>query len=153
MTHLRMTAHYDAPVERVFALGTDFARFPEWNVTYPEIKEVIGPPDRVGTRIHATTRFLGRSMDSWGEIVGIDPPTLLKMAGTSADGGTLEVVYQFIPLGSGTELVIEADYELPAGIIGKIADKVFVERAVERDMRHSLENFKAFLEIEQPALV
>ena len=68
MTHLQIKAQYDAPIERVFGLMTDFARYPEWNVTYTEIKEVVGPPDKVGTRIHSVMRFLGRTMEGWGEI-------------------------------------------------------------------------------------
>jgi uncharacterized protein YndB with AHSA1/START domain len=153
MSHLTITAQFDAPIERVFALGIDFTRYPEWNVTYPEIKEVVGAPDKVGTRIHATTRFLGRSMDSWGEIVGIDPPRLLRMSGSSAEGGRLDLAYRLTPKGTGTELVIEADYELPAGIFGKLADKLFIERAVERDLRHSLDNFGAFLALREPTPV
>lgn len=152
MTQLRMTAHYEAPIERVFALGTDFARYPEWNVAYTEIKEVVGPPDQIGTRIHAVMRFLGRTMDGWGELVEFDPPRRFRISGTSTDGGKLDIVYRLTPLGTGTELVIEAEYELPAGVFGKIADKLFIERAVERDLRHSLENFRAFVEAKEPVL-
>ena len=56
------------------------------------------------------------------------------------------------PIGTGTEVVLEVDYELPAGIFGKVADKLFIERAVERDLRHSIENFKAFIEVKEPVL-
>jgi uncharacterized membrane protein len=152
MTHLRTTAHYEAPIERVFALGTDFARYPEWNVTYTEIKEIVGPPDKVGTRIHAVMRFLGRTMEGWGELVEIEPPRMFRLSGTSGEGGKLDVVYRLTPVGTGTEFVVEADYELPAGIVGKIADKLFIERAVERDIRHSTENFRAFVEVKEPVL-
>jgi uncharacterized membrane protein len=41
---------------------------------------------------------------------------------------------------------IEVDYELPGGFVGGVADKLFVERAIERDIKHSLENFKAICE-------
>ena len=153
MTHLRITSQYEAPIERVFALVTDFAHYPEWNVTYTEIKEVVGQPDRVGTRIHAIMRFLGRTMEGWGELVEVDPPRLFRIAGTSTEGGRLDVAYRLTPAGTGTDLVIEADYELPAGIFGKLADRLFVERAVERDLRHSIENFRAFVEVPQALLV
>lgn len=152
MTHLQIKAQYDAPIERVFGLMTDFARYPEWNVTYTEIKEVVGPPDKVGTRIHSVMRFLGRTMEGWGEIVEIDPPKLLRTTGTSTQGGKLEQFLRLTPIGTGTEVVLEVDYELPAGIFGKVADKLFVERAVERDLRHSIENFKAFIEVKEPVL-
>jgi hypothetical protein len=41
-------------------------------------------------------------------------------------------------------------YELPGGFIGDLAFKLFAERAVERDLRHSNENFKAIVEAEVP---
>ena len=34
MTHIQMTTHVDAPIDPVFALGTDYERFPDWNVSY-----------------------------------------------------------------------------------------------------------------------
>jgi uncharacterized membrane protein len=122
-------------------------------VTYTEVKEIVGPPNEVGTRIHSVMRFLGQTMEGWGEIVEIDPPKLLRTSGTSTQGGKLEYVLRLTPIPNGTEVVAETDYELPAGIFGKVADKLFVERAVERDLRHSIENFKAFVELRQPVLV
>jgi uncharacterized membrane protein len=153
MTHVRLTEHYDAPIERVFDLGTDFSRYPEWNVSYTEIKQVTGPVDKVGTKVHAVMKLLGRSMDGWSEIVEVDRPKLLKMVGSGQEGSKLTVTYHLEPATTGCDQVIEIDYELPAGFLGHIADKLFVEKSVERDLRHSLENFKALVETRQPALV
>jgi hypothetical protein len=38
------------------------------------------------------------------------------------------------------------DYQLPAGFLGELADKLFVERSVARDVQHSGENLKAIAE-------
>lgn len=153
MTIVRIKEHFDAPIERVFELGTDFKRYPEWNGSYSEIKEVIGPPDKVGTRILGVTKVLGRHMEGWGEIVEVDPPRLLKIAGKGLEGGTVTTTYRSSPAGTGTDFEFEGEYELPAGFLGQIADKLFVERAVERDLRHSIENFKAIVEAKAPVLV
>ena len=42
-----------------------------------------------------------------------------------------------------------------AGIIGQIADRLFVERAVERDLAHTIENFGALVEapVREPVTV
>jgi uncharacterized membrane protein len=56
------------------------------------------------------------------------------------------------PKGTGTDLTMELTYELPAGFLGAVLDKVFVERAIERDLRFSAENFKAFCEAKVPVL-
>jgi uncharacterized protein YndB with AHSA1/START domain len=153
MTHLRITQQYDAPIERVFDLLTDFAHYPEWNVTYIEIPKVEGPPRDVGTRIYSVIRLLGRTMDGWAEIVEIEPPRLLRTTGTSTQGGKLDYTLRLTPIGIGTQVILEVEYELPAGIFGKVADKLFIERAVERDLHHSMDNFKAFVETKQPLLV
>lgn len=43
------------------------------------------------------------------------------------------------------------DYELPGGFFGDIADRLFMERQIERDVKHSNENFKALCEAKVPA--
>jgi uncharacterized membrane protein len=144
-----MTAHYDAPIERVFELATDYARYPEWSAQYEEVTEISGPPDAAGTRFHGVIRLLGRKMEGWGEVTEVDAPRYLRIAGQGS-GGTTTTVYRFTPVGSGTDAELELDYELPAGFFGKVADKLFVERSIERALRHSLENFKAFVEEKVP---
>lgn len=152
MTHLRMSEHLDVPIDRVFEFGSDFKRYPEWNVSYNQVKEVTGPTDQVGTKFHGIMRVLGRPMEGWGEVVEVDRPRLLKVAGTGREGGHVTTVYRLTAAGSGTDFEAEVDYQLPAGVFGKVADKLFIERTVERDLRHSLENFKALVEAPVPVL-
>jgi uncharacterized protein YndB with AHSA1/START domain len=151
MTHVRMTDHLDAPIERVFELVTDFKRYPEWNVSYAEILDVTGPPV-LGTKVRSVMKILGRRMEGTGEIVEIDPPRLIKLTGTGIEGGVLTILQRLTPVGTGTDIEAEIDYELPAGIIGQIANKLLVEGTVARDLRHSQENFKALVEAPQPVL-
>jgi uncharacterized protein YndB with AHSA1/START domain len=153
MTLITKRYHFDAPIEKVFELGTDFKRYPEWNVAYPVTKEIIGEPRTVGTRIGMTMRLLGREFDATATIAEIDPPRYMKLTGVGADGGKSTAIYRLTPVGAGVDLEFEYEYELPAGILGHIADKLFVERTVERDIDHSVENFKALVEARQPVLV
>ena len=151
MSHLQLTQHIDAPVERVWELGIDFKRYPEWNVSYTDVREIQGPPDKVGTRIHSEMRLLGRKMHGWAEIIEVEPLRLMKITGTSEEGGKLTYTNRATPVAGGTDLETEVDYEVPFGIFGQIVDKLFVERTVERDLRHSMENFKALAEAKVPA--
>jgi uncharacterized membrane protein len=43
------------------------------------------------------------------------------------------------------------EYELPGGLIGDLANRLFMERALERQMRHSNENLKALCEAQVPS--
>ena len=38
------------------------------------------------------------------------------------------------------------EYELAPGLLGQVLSKVFAERAIERDVKHSAENLKAVVE-------
>jgi uncharacterized membrane protein len=151
MTTLRSTKRFDTPIERVFAWFADFKRYPEWNVNNPEVLEVTGPP-RVGTRIHSGWRILGRRFQGWAEITAIDPPRLLQVNAISFDGGQMQVVVLLRPDGSVTEVEVEIDYDVPEGLLEHLFDTLFVERTIERDVRHSLENLQALAEARQHVL-
>jgi uncharacterized protein YndB with AHSA1/START domain len=141
--------HYEAPAERVFEFATDFKRYPEWNVSYIEVKEVTGPVDKVGTKVHSVMKVLGRPMEGCGEIVEVERPGLLKMSGSGPEGSST-LIYRFTPEGTGTKAEFEFEYELKPGIFGQITDKLFVQRTIERDLKHSMENSKAFIEAKVP---
>jgi uncharacterized membrane protein len=147
-----MQAHYEVPIEQVWDLALDYRRYPEWNVGYEEITGVTGPPDQVGTKIHGVMRLLGRRMEGTGEVTHVERPRHLRIAG-KGPAGTVTTEYRFTPAGKGTDAEVEIEYDVPAGYFGKVADKLFVERSVERTLRHSLDNFTALLEAEalQPA--
>ena len=152
MAEIRLSAHVDAPIDRVFELATDFARLPEWNVNFVDVAEVVGPSDQVGTRISATMRLLGRKMEGWAEIADFNRPRFLKLEGVSTDGGRICIEYLFKRVGLTTDIEFYSNYELPPGPFAGILDWVYVNRAAERDLRHSMENLKALVEAETPVL-
>ena len=148
MGHVRQMSHVDAPPDKVFALTIDAERDPEWNSSVVEVKDVTGLLDRVGASYVAILRLGGRRLDTHWEVSKVERPRLLELAATAPGGGHATSTTTFEPAGGGTDITIEADYELPGGFVGGVADKLFVERAIERDIKHSIENFKAICEAE-----
>jgi uncharacterized membrane protein len=154
MTHLRMTAHFDVPIEKVFEPRDRLQALPGVERLLRRGRSGPGPYDQVGTKFHATMKLLGRRIEGWSEIVEVAKPKLLKITGKGIQGGSLTALYRFTPVGiAGTDVEMEFDYELPAGFLGQIADKLFIEKTVERDLRHSIENFKALVGLKTPVLV
>lgn len=149
MAHVTLTEHIDAPIERVFEMFIDVGRWPEWMAQATEIKDITGPLDEVGTRIHTVSSMLGRTMESWEEIVEADRPRLWKVR-TEGSGMKGTATYRLTPAARGTDIAVEADYELSAGFLGHIADRLFLEKTLERQMRHAGENLKALIESEVP---
>jgi uncharacterized membrane protein len=148
MGHVLQTGHIDAPPDRAFALAIDAERIPEWNSSVSEVKEITGSLDQLGSSYMSVLKLGGRLLEGRWEVSGVDRPRLIEFTGTAPGGGTASAKTRFESAGGGTDITIEIEYQLPGGFVGGMADKLFVERAIERDAKHSVENFKAICEAE-----
>lgn len=148
MGHVLQTGHIDASPDTAFALALDAARIPEWNSSVIEVKEVTGSLDTVGSSYVSVLKLGGRRLEGRWEVSRVESPRMLEFTGTAPGGGRASAKNRFESAGGGTDLTIEIEYELPGGFVGGMADKLFVERAIERDVKHSVENFKAICEAE-----
>lgn len=151
MGHVRHTGHIDVPIDRAFAMAIDATRFPEWNSSIVEVKDISGMLDRPGASYTAILKLGGRHLETRWEAKKVEKPKLLEFTASSPAGGSATSTTTIEPAGGGTDFTIEVDYELPGGFVGGMADKLFVERAIERDVKHSFENLKAICEVAVPA--
>lgn len=142
--------HVDAPPDRVFELGAHAERIPEWNASITEVKDVTGPLDHLGAAYTAIMKIAGRRLEARWEVARIEKPSYTELRGSAPGGGRATMITRSEPAGGGSDCTFELDYELPGGFIGDLAFKLFAERSVERDVRHSNENFKAIVEAEVP---
>jgi uncharacterized membrane protein len=148
MGHVRQTGHIDVPPEKAFAVAIEAARIPEWNSSVVEVKDVAGPLDQVGSSYVSVLKLGGRPLEGRWEVSRVERPRLLEFTGTAPGGGRATATNRFEAADAGTDVTIEIEYELPGGFVGGLADKLFVERSIERDVKHSVENFKAICEAE-----
>jgi uncharacterized membrane protein len=54
--------------------------------------------------------------------------------------------WDYKPQDGGTLVEVEVEYEAPGSVLGKVADRLFIERSQERALRHTLENLKQLTE-------
>ena len=148
MGHIRESIHIDAPIEQVWELGAKCERYSEWQTGVDEIRDCSGPMDRVGATYIAVYKSMGRKLEATFEITRVEKPRLVEQKVAAPGGGHGTSVQTLEPVGGGTDITYTFDYELPGGFIGGVANKLFMERALERDIRHSNENFKALCEAE-----
>jgi uncharacterized membrane protein len=141
-----MDSHVVAPTERLFELWTDIARWPEWVERVEKIVELTGPGDVAGTKYHKIMRMPGGREDQWGEVAEVDRPRLLKIVEHGSLGDRFTGVVRLTPAGTGTDVTVEADYELPWGVLGRIVDILFFRRALMSGQRQSLKRGVALLE-------
>lgn len=148
MGHIRETIHVDAPIEQVWELGANCERYLEWQTGIVEVKGCTGPIDHVGARYTAVYKAMGRTLEVTIEATRAEKPRLIESKLTVPGGGHGTTLQMAESAGGGTDLTFTFDYELPGGFVGGMADKLFMERAIERDIRHGNENFKALCESE-----
>jgi uncharacterized membrane protein len=152
MGHLRLAEHINAPIDHVWELNASCERIPEWSVTVVEVKDCPGRLDRVGARATVVARVFGRRIEGSQETTEADKPHAfaLKLVGAGGAKGTVDGT--FSEAGGGTDATLELEYELPMGMFAGVAEKL-LGGSIERDLRHSMENFRALCEATVPAHV
>src|SRR5687768_10643695 len=79
-----------------------------------------------------------------------DCPGRLEQVGAGGAKATVDGTYA--EARGGTDATVELEYELPMGMFAGVAEKL-LGGSIERDLRHSMENFKALCESTIPAHV
>jgi len=152
MGHLRLTEHINAPIDHVWELNASCERIPEWSVTVVEVKDCPGRLDRVGARATVVARVFGRRIEGSQETTKADKPHAFALKLVGAGGAKGTVASTFSEAGGGTDATLELEYELPMGMFAGVAEKL-LGGSIERDLRHSMENFRALCEATVPAHV
>ncbi len=152
MGHLRLSEHINAPIDQVWEITAACERLPEWNTVIVEVKDCPDRLDRVGARVTTVARILGRKLEGTQETTRADKPHAyaLKVSGAGGIKATLDQT--FTEAGGGTDTTIEIEYDLPMGLFTGVAEKL-LGGSIERDLRHSMENFKALCEATTPVHV
>ena len=152
MGHARLNEHIDAPIDHVWELNASCERLPEWNVNVVEVKDCQGRLDRVGAIATTVVRVFGRRIEGTQETTKADKPHAFALKLVGAGGAKATVDGTFTEARGGTDMALEIEYELPMGMFGGVAEKL-LRGSIERDFRHSIENFKDLCESTVPAHV
>jgi uncharacterized membrane protein len=153
MGHIQLSQHIDAPIDHVWDMGASCERLPEWNVNIVEVKDCPGPLDGVGARVTTVVRVFGRKIEGSQETTKVDKPRAytLELVGAGGAKATVNGTYAEAE-GGGTDATVDLEYDLPMGLFAGVAQKL-LGGSIERDFRHSMENFKALCEATVPARV
>jgi uncharacterized membrane protein len=152
MGHVRFSEHIDAPIDHVWEIAASCERLPEWSVTIVEVKDCQGRLDRVGARVTTVARVFGRKIDGSQETTMADKPRAYTLKLVGAGGAKATVNGTYAEARGGTDATVELEYDLPMGMFAGVAEKL-LGGSIERDLRHSMENFKALCESTIPAHV
>jgi uncharacterized membrane protein len=143
MARVERSIFINAPIEDIDAIALDGSRLPEWyegveetrpDATYPEVGgELVLVYKAAGLSFNITLTVL--------ELVRGEHITY-RMEGMMT--GTQH--WTHTPEDGGTRTAAVIEYEMPGGGLGKLADKLVVERMNASNLEKSLENLKALVE-------
>lgn len=146
MAHIKKSILIHASVEQVYALARDPHRWATWYAGLSEPEEVTGQGEvgtvvkhnylMAGVRFPVTSRVLedhiGPEGGQWeGKIEG-------PLVG--------EQTWTYRPKNGGTEVTADIEYTVPGSALGRIADRLIIERIQERSLDQTLENMKLLCE-------
>jgi uncharacterized protein YndB with AHSA1/START domain len=143
MNHIEMEIRIEAPVDHVWAYLCDPSHMDDWSIGKWEFG---GPTDRVGARLVQTSRMMGIEGKTTWTVVEVESGRLLHLRSDPDPG---DMTFRTEPEGDATRLALETDYELPKHMPGFLKD-LMSRSFVERNMRHQMENLKAFAEAAAP---
>lgn len=143
MTTVERSVVINATPEEIEAITLDAVRMPEW---YVGIEQAI--PDSTwpepGSMVEMVYKAAGIKFDMTMTVIEAVPGEYLSYQMEGMITGT--TTWTSTPEGGGTRLSATFDYEMPGGGVGKIVDKLVVERMNTEQLEKSLHNLRALVE-------
>jgi hypothetical protein len=133
------------PAADIFSYLSGSEHLVDWSSVVIAVRSDPGGPLRGGSRLRITTQFLGQWMETSYEVIEWQPNSHLTFKGmTGIDPCVFS--YQFVPIGGGTIVSLEAMLPLPlqGGMLG--LTEAVVENIVKRQIQHDLLTLKDVLE-------
>ena len=143
MTILKKSIVINASTQAIEAISLDPSRTPDW---YAGIKSL--QPDAVypqaGGSADIVYKSAGVTFKLKTTVLEFEQGRLFahKMEGMMA--GTYHTTFQ--PEGNATKVTMRFDYEMPGAALGKVLDKLVVERMNAKNLEKSLSNLKSLVE-------
>jgi len=147
MAHIKDSIFIQASPEKVHAFAADPYKWSSWFVGLGEAKNVEGdnsPGTTVthsylmaGAHIPLTTRVTEHRAEADGSF---------RWKGENEGALAGWIAWDYEPTDDGTTVKFEIEYAVPGSVLGKVADRLFIERNQERAARHTLENLKHLVE-------
>ncbi len=101
---MTLTAEFDAPVERVWEILTDFSSYAEWNPFITSASGTAAVGERLRLRMHPPG---GRAITFRPSVTVVEPGAVLEWLGRPGVPGLFDGRHRFelLPSGAGTRLV------------------------------------------------
>jgi uncharacterized membrane protein len=146
MTTVERSILIKATPEEIEAVHNDIDRLPEW---FAGIEKAVAvePYPHAGGKLKLTYKAGGITFETTNTCLEYEYARIgrFKMEGMLT-GNYAEILE---PVEGGTRFTMNFDYQMPGGGVGRIVDRLFVEKMNVKNLEDSLRNLKALVEREE----
>lgn len=152
MTHIHKQAVIDAPLDKVYPFARNPEHWNEWWVGLSAAEEIRGKGE-AGTTTRHHYKMAGINFPVTNTVIEDSFGPKLAVWKGRFDGPIAgEHRWTYTAQGDRTEVVLDLDYTPPGKALGRLADRLIVERLEEKAMDHTIDNLKLLCEAEVPAI-
>lgn len=150
MPKIERTVEVAASPETCWSIIADPSYFPK---LLPDIISAeYEPPGlaTVGQKAHITMKVAGRKVEVFGETVEVEPNK--RLVSRQRPGGLLKSFTStdlLEPTKRGTRVTSTFDYDVSMGYLGRILNKLIVDRMFRRNANAYLKNLKEIAELKE----
>ncbi len=147
MARITESVTIDSTPEKVYSYVSRVDKWANWYSGLGDIKSVEGDGSP-GTVVHQSYSLMGKDVNVVTTVKESAPNPGGGYVWRGERGGGLPggQVINIDPHEGKTMVTSELDYEMPGGILGKAAGHLGIKSALERSLRHTLENLKNLTE-------
>ncbi len=146
MTKISKSIEIESSPDKVFALVLDTKKVSEFTKGDEKVEITSKGPFQVGTTVHMTSKSAGLKTELDMEVVEFEKNRKMIMHTVGASKVGLKSWWILEPTTKGTMLTHGGEYKVPYSILGKILDKLWVRRNMEKTIEKILEEMKKALE-------
>ena len=140
MTHIQRSVNLTKSPEQVLGYIADVRNHPAFISALRSVSDLSGDSRTPGARWKWTFVMAGVEIQGSAETTAFEPGKLFSY---KTEGGVQsKFTYRVEAAGTDNRLVVEVDYEPPAGVLGRVADKTFLEKQNESEADRTVQNLK-----------
>ncbi len=133
----------NAPIEKVFDVIADYAQMAHY-APISEVTNIKGNPGEKGSSADYTYHVLGIKFTMHTTLLEVERPRKVTTEDTGGLSGNFEWTLE--PQGQATKVNVRIDYSVPGGVLGKIANRVLLERMNQKNMESMAQGLKIYCE-------
>lgn len=139
------TVTVDAPAQKLYDVVMDPTRLSEWVTIHHRLEDAPPGMLRKGSELTQSLKLAGRHFKVHWTVVENDACERVVWEGRGPVGSHARVVYAFTPRGETTEFCYVNEYDLPGGVLGRVAGGA-VARVAAKEVDGSLARLKRIVE-------